>query len=87
MGTSISRTVFPRFRTSIVGKEGDTSEKYFVIIRSSRFCLPSKPSPSGHAAGNCRPGQTLKKPKYLSACDREECGRGEGVVCMCEQVA
>ena len=47
----------------------------------------SKPSPSGLAEGNCRPGQTLKKPKYLSACDREERGRGEGSVCMCEQVA
>ena len=37
-------------------------------------------SPSGHGAGNCRSGQTLKKPKYLSVCDREECGSGEGVV-------
>ena len=46
----------------------------------------SKPSPSGHAAGNCRPGQTLRKP-YLSACDREERGREEGAVCMCERVA
>ena len=43
--------------------------------------------PIGLAAGNCRPGQTLKKPKYLSACDRDERGRGEGAVCMCEQVA
>ena len=25
-----------------------------------------------------RPGQTRKKPKDLSAYDREECGRGEG---------
>jgi hypothetical protein len=25
-------------------------------------------------------GQTLKKPKYLSACDRDERGRGEGAV-------
>ncbi len=31
-----------------------------------------------------RSGQTFKKPKYLSACDREERGRGEGAVCMCE---
>jgi hypothetical protein len=33
-------------------------------------------------------GQTHKKPKDLSACDREERGRGgEGVVWMCESVA
>jgi hypothetical protein len=32
----------------------------------------SKPSRSGLAAGNCRPGQTLKKPKYLSPCDRDD---------------
>jgi hypothetical protein len=32
---------------------------------------------SGHTGGR-RPGQTLKKPKDLSVCDREECGRGEG---------
>ena len=44
----------------------------------------SKPSPSGLATGNCRTGQTIKKPKYLSACDRDECGRGEGAVWMCE---
>ncbi len=25
-----------------------------------------------------RPGQTRKKPKDLSVCDGEECGRGEG---------
>ena len=40
---------------------------------------------SGHAGGT-RPGQTRKKPKNLSARDREERGRGEGggvhVVCM-----
>jgi hypothetical protein len=35
-------------------------------------------SPSGHTTGNCSPGQTFKKLKYLSACDREERGRGEG---------
>ncbi len=28
-----------------------------------------------HGCRNCRSGQTLKKPKYLSACDREERGR------------
>ena len=46
------------------------------------FIFKSSPSqgPSGHSVGNCRSGQTLKKPKYLSACDREECGRGEGAV-------
>jgi hypothetical protein len=41
------------------------------------------------SAYNCSPGQTFKKPKYLSACDREECGCGEGAVtsvCMCERV-
>jgi len=36
--------------------------------------------------GGTRPGQTRKKPKDLSARDREERGRGEGggvyVVCM-----
>ena len=32
----------------------------------------SKPSPSGLAAGNCRTGQTLKKPKYVSTCDRDD---------------
>jgi hypothetical protein len=32
-----------------------------------------------------RPGQTFKKPKYLSVCDREEHGFGEGDVCMCER--
>jgi hypothetical protein len=42
---------------------------------------------TGHTAGNCRPGQTLKKPKYLSTCDREERGRGEGTVYMCERGA
>ena len=40
----------------------------------------SKPSRSGLAAENCRPGQTLKKPKYLSTCDREERGCGKGDV-------
>jgi hypothetical protein len=29
----------------------------------------------------------LKTPKYLSACERDERGCGEGAVCMCEQVA
>ena len=43
----------------------------------------SKPSPSGHVAGKCRPDQTLKKPKYLSVCDREERDRGEGAL-SCE---
>ena len=43
-------------------------------------------SPSGHTVGNCSPGQTFKNPKYLSVCDREERGRGEGTVCMCERV-
>ena len=40
----------------------------------------SKPScgSSGHAGGT-RPGQTRKKPKDLSAREREERGRGEGV--------
>jgi len=32
--------------------------------------------------GDTGPGQTRKKPKDLSARDREERGRGEGVVCM-----
>ena len=40
---------------------------------------------SGHNEGT-RPGQTRKKPKDLSVCDREDHGRGEGggvyVVCM-----
>ena len=40
---------------------------------------------SGHAGGT-RPGQTRKKPKDLSAREREERGRGEGggvhAVCM-----
>ncbi len=45
----------------------------------------SKPSPSGHTEGNCRTGQTLKKPKYLSVCDREERRGGEGAVCMCDE--
>jgi hypothetical protein len=26
------------------------------------------------------------KPKYLSTCDREECGCGEGAMYMCESV-
>jgi hypothetical protein len=47
--------------------------------------------PSGHAEGGTRPGRTRKKPKDLSACDREECGCGEGggvyVVYMCERVS
>ncbi len=38
----------------------------------------SKFSPSGHTTGNCSPDQTLKKPKYLSACDRKEFERGDG---------
>jgi hypothetical protein len=46
----------------------------------------SNPSPSGHSTGNCSPGQTLKKPKYLSVCDREEYGCGEGTVWMCDRV-
>ena len=33
---------------------------------------------SGHAEVDTRPGQTRKKPKDLSACDREVRGRGEG---------
>ena len=32
--------------------------------------------------GGTRPGRTHKKPKNLSACDREERGRGEGGVSM-----
>jgi hypothetical protein len=28
----------------------------------------------------------VKKPKYLSTCDREDRGSGEGVVYMCERV-
>ena len=40
--------------------------------------------------GGARPGQTRKKPRDLSACDREERGRGEGGgvydVCMSERV-
>ncbi len=44
-------------------------------------------SPGGLSVGNCSPCQTLKKPKYLSACDRDERGSGEGAVCMCERVA
>ena len=46
----------------------------------------SKSSPGGIVSGNCSPGQTLKEPKYLSTCDREDRGCGEGVVCMCERV-
>ncbi len=42
---------------------------------------------SGLTGGNCSPGQTLKTPKYLSTCDRDECGCGEGDVCMCERVS
>jgi hypothetical protein len=30
--------------------------------------------------GNCRPGQTLKTPKYLSTCDRDDRGCGDGAV-------
>ncbi len=30
--------------------------------------------------------ETGGSPKYLSACDRDERGRGEGAVCMCERV-
>ena len=33
---------------------------------------------SGHTEGDTRAGRTRKKPKDLSTCDREECGRGEG---------
>ena len=44
---------------------------------------------SGHTGGTS-PGQTHKKPKDLSVCEREERGRGEGEgvydVCMCERV-
>jgi hypothetical protein len=39
-----------------------------------------------HGTGNCSLDQILKKPKYLSPCDREECGEGEGSVYMCERV-
>ena len=46
--------------------------------------------PSGHGEGVTRPGRTHKRPKDLSACGREERGRGErgGVyaVSMCERV-
>jgi hypothetical protein len=40
----------------------------------------SKPS-SGHTGGR-RPGQTLQKPKDLSACDPEERGCGVCYVCL-----
>ena len=47
----------------------------------------SNPS-SGDTTGDRSPGQTRKKPKDLSAREREDhgCGEGEGVyvVCMCE---
>ncbi len=62
-------------------KQEDPKRLAYTGLRGQTY---SKPSPSGHAAGNCRPGHTLKKPKYLSACDREERGRGEGAVCMLE---
>ena len=42
----------------------------------------SKSRSSGHGEGNCSPVQTLKKTKYLSACDREERGPGDGA-CAC----
>ena len=34
---------------------------------------------SGRVEGGTRSGRTRKKPKDLSACDREERGRGKGV--------
>ena len=32
---------------------------------------------SDHTGGGPSPGQTCKKPKDLSTCDREECGHGD----------
>ena len=40
---------------------------------------------SGHTGGT-RPCQTHKKPEDLSTREREDRGRGEGVMCMCERV-
>jgi hypothetical protein len=54
---------------------------------TSRIHWVSYSKPSGHAPGNCRSDQTLKKSKYLSVCDREERGCGEVVVCICERVS
>jgi hypothetical protein len=39
---------------------------------------------SGLVGANSSPGQTLKKPKYLSVCDREE-GDGRGRPSRCTQ--
>ncbi len=39
-------------------------------------------SSSGHTVGDRSPGQTRKKPKDLSVCDRDERGRGEGGLCI-----
>ncbi len=60
----------------------ETPDESCLLFKAS----PSQ-GPSGHSVGNCRSGQTLKKPKYLSECDREECVCGEGDVYMCERVS
>ena len=50
-----------------LGWSGKTDSKY------------SKVNPNGHnVEGDSSPGQTRKKPRYLSPYDREERGRGEG---------
>ena len=47
----------------------------------------SKPSGSSGHVGGTRPGQTRKKPKDLSAREREErgCGEGGGVYDVCRR--
>jgi hypothetical protein len=57
-------------------KNHNTRNSISFPERIFRYSKPSIGS-SGHTGGT-RPGQTRKKPKDLSACDREECGSGEG---------
>ncbi len=66
---------FPFLRfLEVVSQPHQVTDSSFV--RTGRYRKPSI-GYSGHGGGR-RPGQTRKKPKDLSACDRKERGCGEG---------
>jgi hypothetical protein len=54
---------------------------HFRFNYAGRNNSKSSSGSSGHTGGT-RPGQTCQKPKDLSGREGEECGRGEGGLCM-----
>ena len=75
---------------AVVRRTTDNPDMTLQVVSHTLGCVGrknGKPSngSSGHVGGTS-PGQTRKKPKDLSVCEREERGRGEGegvYVCVC----